>query len=480
MSKSAEDQAEQWEPFGISEADFEVTPERDGVRVVNVTPGSDQGMDRARHWLRVAMIALGALASAAAAVSWQAQYNMVLDIKHRTWVAALEAGIPDAGAIVFATLGIALALHGKRAVRTRALNVLCVGISLMQNALAAGTGWRDLMIWVMPSAVYAVASDTLIGVIRAWAMARVRNLGEALADDGLTPLGVAGGAVLWMLRLTLAPKSTLSGFRSWVITDCPVAPGLRPGHVAQLEAVKQEAGQLAALVTAERDKAIEQAAEEVSQAREESARAEAAEAAMRDELKNVRSDAAQERKELQDRIQQQAEELRAEFRQIRNTADQNAAQILADAAKEREELRAQMAQETERLRAQLSQAYDEASDIRIAALQEAQGELLNVSGQLASALKTTARLQENGQRPRRPRVSRGDEPTKRDRMIELAGRQQDLATIPLQDVAKLASSVASEIDYSQGTARRELMRHVRQIQAITASPAEDGGESEAQ
>ena len=350
----------------------------------------------------------------------------------------------------------------------------------MQNALAAGTGWRDLMIWVMPSAVYAVASDTLIGVIRAWAMARVRNLGEALADEGLTPLGVAGGAVLWMLRLTLAPKSTLSGFRSWVITDCPVAPGLRPGHVAQLEAVRQEAGQLAALVTAERDKAIGQATAEISQAREESARAEAAATAMRDELKHARSDAAQERKELQDRMQQQAGELRAELRQVRNTADQNAAQILADAAREREELRAQMAQETGRLRAQLRQVYDEASDIRIAALREAQGELVDVSGKLASALKTTARLQENGQRPRRPRVSRGDEPTKRDRMIALAGQQQDLTTIPLQDVAKLASSVASEIGYSQGTARRELMRHVREIQAITAGPAEDGGESEAQ
>ena len=56
-------------------------------------------------------------------------------------------------------------------------------------------------------------------------------------------------------------------------------------------------------------------------------------------------------------------------------------------------------------------------------------------------------------------------------MIELAGQQQDLTTIPLQDGAKLANSVASEIDYSQGTARRELMRHVREIQAITAELA---------
>lgn len=440
MPGFVEDQAERWEPFGVTDADFDVAPERNGVRVVNVTPGGGQDQEGARRWLRVAMIALGALASAAAAVSWQAQYNMVLDIKRRTWVAALEAGIPDAGAIVFAALGIALALHGKRAVRTRALNVLCVGISLMQNALAAGTGWRDLVIWVMPSAVYAVASDTLIGVTRAWAIARVRNLGETLADDGLTPLAIAGGAMLWLLRLTLAPKSTLAGFRSWVVTDCPVAPGLRPGHLAELEAVRQEAGQLAELVTAERDRAIKQAAQEASQAREESARAEAAEAAMRDELRHARSDAAQERREFQERMQQQAEELRAELRRV----------------------------------------HGETSDIRVAALEEARGELLDVSGRLTAVLKAAVQLQENEQHARKARGSRSDEPTKRDRMIELARQRQDLQTIALQDVAKLASTVASEIGYSQGTARRELMRHVREIQAITGGPVADSGESEAQ
>jgi hypothetical protein len=32
---------------------------------------------------------------------------------------------------------------------------------------------------------------------------------------------------LWLLRLALAPASTLAGFRAWVLAECPVAPGRR-------------------------------------------------------------------------------------------------------------------------------------------------------------------------------------------------------------------------------------------------------------
>jgi hypothetical protein len=38
---------------------------------------------------------------------------------------------------------------------------------------------------------------------------------------------VLGGLPLWLLRLALAPASTLAGFRHWVIEECPVAPGRR-------------------------------------------------------------------------------------------------------------------------------------------------------------------------------------------------------------------------------------------------------------
>jgi hypothetical protein len=190
------------------------------------TPAADQS----GLWLRNAAAGLCVLAAAAAAVSFTAQYRMVDAARQLPAVAALEAAIPDAAALVFACLGIALALHGRRALRARALNLAAVGASVFMNVIAAGPGWRNLAIWAMPPAAYALASDTLIGVVRTWTLARHHDLTGPLASDTATPLAVLGGLVLWLLRLTLAPASTLAGFRSWVLTECPVAPGRRaPG-----------------------------------------------------------------------------------------------------------------------------------------------------------------------------------------------------------------------------------------------------------
>jgi hypothetical protein len=84
----------------------------------------------------------------------------------------------------------------------------------------------------MPSAVYAVASDTLIGVVRAWAVARAHHTGQALAEVDATPMAMLGGFLLWLLRLTLAPASTIAGFRRWVVDECPIAPGRKAARRA--------------------------------------------------------------------------------------------------------------------------------------------------------------------------------------------------------------------------------------------------------
>jgi len=190
------------------------------------------GQDRSGLWLRNAAAGLCALAAAAAAVSFTAQYRMVDATRHLAAVAALEAAIPDAAALVFACLGVALALHGRRALRARALNLAAVGTSVFMNAIAAAPGWRNLAIWVMPPIAYALASDTLITVVRTSALARHQHLGTELAADQATPLALLGGLILWLLRLALAPKSTLVGFRAWVLAECPVAPGRRTPSAA--------------------------------------------------------------------------------------------------------------------------------------------------------------------------------------------------------------------------------------------------------
>ena len=119
--------------------------------------------DRSGRWLRNAAAGLGVLAAAAAAVSFTAQYRMVDATRHLSAIAALEAAIPDAAALVFASLGIALALHGRRALRARALNLAAVGTSVFMNVLAAAPGWRNLAIWALPPAAYALASQDWTG-----------------------------------------------------------------------------------------------------------------------------------------------------------------------------------------------------------------------------------------------------------------------------------------------------------------------------
>ena len=238
---------EYWNPLGVSDDDIAGMPASgDGVKVADLRLRGSGGSDRPARWLTASMVALGVLAGASAVVSYAAQYRMVFVAKDIAAVAALEAGIPDVAALVFASLGIALALHGRRAIRARVLNVGAVATSVTMNVLAAGHGWRDLAIWAMPPIAYALASDTAIAVVRAWTIARQKALNEALAGEETTPLAIIGGLLLWVLRLALAPASTVCGFRRWVLEECPVASGrgagsIAPGRGAAIAASTQQA-----------------------------------------------------------------------------------------------------------------------------------------------------------------------------------------------------------------------------------------------
>jgi len=102
------------------------------------------------RWLTAAMLALAVLASAPAVVSFSAHYQKVHAGKGTVAVAALEAAIPDVAAPIFATPGIALALHGRRASCRRLSLARCTQHSYCWSSTALRRGevlglrWTDI------------------------------------------------------------------------------------------------------------------------------------------------------------------------------------------------------------------------------------------------------------------------------------------------------------------------------------------------
>ena len=199
---------------------------RDTGIAASTRPGSPS-QDRSGLWLRNAAAGLCVLAAAAAAVSFTAQYRMVDATRHLPAIAALEAAIPDAAALVFACLGIALALHGRRALRARALNLASVARQRVHERDRRRAGLAEpghlghAPHRLRPGQRHLDRRRPRLG------LARHQHLTAALAGEAATPLAVLGGLILWLLRLALAPASTLAGFRAWVLEECPVAPGRR-------------------------------------------------------------------------------------------------------------------------------------------------------------------------------------------------------------------------------------------------------------
>jgi hypothetical protein len=186
------------------------------------------GNSRRGTWLlTVASCLLLLLAAAQGYVSFRAQYSFIDHAKHARLPSTLEALGLDTGAVIFALLALSLARRGRRAAVERVLNVACAIGSLTMNLLAANLNSpRSITVWVMPSALYALASDRLIAVVRRWVLSN-----EPRAEDAQqgSPWRVLGGLVLWLLRLVLDLPGTVTGFRRWVLVAAPVAPGLPAG-----------------------------------------------------------------------------------------------------------------------------------------------------------------------------------------------------------------------------------------------------------
>ena len=165
------------------------------------------------------------LAAAQGYVSFRAQYAFVDHAKRAQVPSVLEALGLDTGAVIFALLALSLARRGKRGTVERVLNVACALGSLAMNLLAANlTSPRSITVWVLPSALYALASDRLIAVVRRWVQAS--DPAAQIAHEG-SAWRAFGGLALWALRLVFDVRGTVTGFRHWVLAVAPVAPGTR-------------------------------------------------------------------------------------------------------------------------------------------------------------------------------------------------------------------------------------------------------------
>jgi hypothetical protein len=466
-----------WQPFGVPADEYEPPAAGKAPRVLNLTLGSSKdetAKDRAGTWLRNAMLALGLLAAAAAVVSFEAQYRMVLAAKGVRLVAALEAGIPDVSAVVFAALGIALALQGRRALRPRALNVAAVATSIGMNYLAAAGGWRDAAIWVMPSVAYAVASDTAIGVIRAYAIARQQELRKGLADDETSPLAVLGGLLLWQLRLVLAPRSTLAGFRQWALDSCPVAPGrsVAAERALEAQAVADRLALTAAQATTDADAA---------QGEAESARAELAGrlAAHETELERVRVEGRRAAEQVWAEAKAQVAAASAAREEALATAAGNAAAASASAQdaeraraqaqaaeREREEAREQAAGEAmaaarawqvaQDARAELERARADAAQQMTQAREDTDRRWDRLQAALRASVTTAAAVQGRGKR-------HGSRPaSKRSQLIEayeaLSGTDDRYGN--RAKASEVARELAPRVGLEWGSARTYLYKHL--------------------
>jgi hypothetical protein len=172
----------------------------------------------ARLLIAVAALLLALLAVAMGVVSWHAQFAFVYAIKHQRIAAALEALGLDCGAVTFSVLGIALARLGRRAVIERILVCVCAAGSCAMNAAGADLGSpRSVTAFLMPPVLFAITSDRLVSVIRRSALGP-----KADSDAQRSAWRAAGTAVLYVLRLAVAPASTVRGGRTALLNATPL------------------------------------------------------------------------------------------------------------------------------------------------------------------------------------------------------------------------------------------------------------------
>jgi hypothetical protein len=200
-------------------------PWRRGSREPSETRG---GLEVGAVLLAGASFLLAADAAAMGVVSWHAQFAFVFAAKHQMMASALEALGLDAGAVIFAVLGIALARLRRRAVIERILVVACAAGSCAMNLLAADLGSpRSIAVYGLPPVLFAAMSDRLVAVIRRAAMGKRED-----DDSQRSAWRAVGLALLYLLRFAFAPPSTAKGARLALLNATPLPGSASAGPLA--------------------------------------------------------------------------------------------------------------------------------------------------------------------------------------------------------------------------------------------------------
>jgi hypothetical protein len=193
--------------------------------------------------IRTATVLLGLLACGLFTVSLSAQYRYVFAVKHQSLPAVIEALALDAAMVVFSLLALGLARAGQSSRTERVLILIsALGSAGMNYAGADITSPRSVAAYITPPILLAVVVDRVIAVVRRHILGDTER--SAWIMTGIAVLAVARAAactVLYMLRLVLAPRSTLAGLRRWVLllTPLPAAPAALTAEPDDITAVPE-------------------------------------------------------------------------------------------------------------------------------------------------------------------------------------------------------------------------------------------------
>lgn len=173
---------------------------------------------------------LGVVGAGALFVSFAGQLRYVLAERGQLTSSLVESGLLDTAMLVLTLLAIGLARAGKPAKVTRLLIVAFAASSAAMNLGPANLGSpRSVAVWVAPPVILAVVVDQVVVTIRRHYL----NIDEpsvwAVAGHALVATVKAFAVVLlYTLRLVLAPRSTTTGLRYWVLALAPLPATAAP------------------------------------------------------------------------------------------------------------------------------------------------------------------------------------------------------------------------------------------------------------